>query len=160
MAEIPGNRQKRTGEKKMNKQLIDLLNYIDSTLSGDEKKHASNVAMNVAGKWKDNRCYIIAFLHDIVEDGYATFEELQQRFDLDNEQMAALDAITRRHEERYFDYIERCKQNEMAKTVKLADLQDNIRRCAWDLQNRWGLIRRYGKAYGILIGEWKENERP
>lgn len=96
----------------------------------------------------------------MVEDGYATFEELQQRFDLDAEQMAALDAITRRQGEKYFDYIERVKQNEMAKTVKLADLQDNINRCAKDLPNRWGLIRRYAKAYGILIGEWKENERP
>ena len=144
---------------RMNKQFIDVLKYIDSTLSGDERKHASNVAAGVAGKMRDNRCHLIAFLHDIVEDGYATFEELQQRFDLDNEQMAALDAVTRRQGERYFDYIQRVKQNEMAKSIKLADLQDNIRRCAEDLPNRWGLIRRYGKAYGILIGEWKENER-
>lgn len=142
----------------MSRQLIDVLNYIDSTLSGDERKHASNVAMNVAGKMRDNCCYNIAFLHDIVEDGYASFEELQQRFDLDNEQMAALDAITRRQGEQYFDYIQRVKQNEMAKTVKLADLQDNISRCAKDLPNRWGLLRRYAKAYGILIDEWKERK--
>ena len=142
----------------MNNQLIDILNYIGSTLSDDEIKHASNVAMVVAGKLRDNRCHLIAFLHDIVEDGYATFEELRQRFDLDDDQMAALDAITRRRGEQYFNYIERCKQNEMAKTVKLADLQDNIERCAKDLPNRWGLIRRYAKAYGILIGAWKEND--
>lgn len=143
----------------MNRQLIDVLNYIDSTLSGDERKHASNVAMGVAGKFRDNRCYLIAFLHDIVEDGYATFEELQQRFDLDDEQMAALDAITRRQGEKYFDYIQRVKQNEMAKSIKLSDLGDNIRRCAEDLPNRCGLLRRYGKAYGILIGAWKEREQ-
>lgn len=140
----------------MNRQFIDVLNYIDITLSGDERYHVHNVVLNVEDKWRDNRCRCVAYLHDIVEDGYASFEELQQRFDLDNEQMAALDAITRRQGERYFDYIQRAKQNEMAKTVKLADLQDNIRRCAEDLPNRWGLLRRYAKAYGILIDEWKE----
>lgn len=144
----------------MNRQFIDILNYVDSTLSDAERDHVRNVALNTEYKWRDNRCRCVAYLHDMIEDGYAGFEELQQRFDLDNDQMAALDAITRRQGERYFDYIDRVKQNEMAKTVKLADLQDNIRRCAEDLPNRWGLIRRYGKAYGILIGEWKKNERP
>ena len=140
----------------MNRQFIDILNYIDSTVSGGERDHARNVALNVEGKWRDNRCRCVAYLHDMVEDDYASFEELQQRFNLDDEQMAALDAITRRQGERYFDYIDRCKQNEMAKTVKLADLQDNIRRCAEDLPNRCGLLRRYAKAFGRLIDEWKE----
>ena len=119
----------------------------------DEYEHACTVA----GKCKDDeKTCMVALLHDIVEDGYATFEELQKRFNIDGEQMVALDAITRRDGERYFDYIKRCKQNEMAKTVKLADLQDNISRCAKDLPNRCGLLRRYAKAYGILTDEWKE----
>ncbi len=123
-----------------------------------EARHAYNVAMNTTEVCKDYRWFCVALLHDIVEDGYATFEELQQRFDLDNEQMVALDAITRRQGEKYFDYIQRVKQNEMAKTVKLADLKDNITRCAKDLPNRWGLIRRYAKAYGILIDKWEQGK--
>ena len=119
----------------------------------DEYEHACTVA----GICKDDeKTCMVALLHDIVEDGYATFDELQKRFKLDAEQMAALDAITRRQGEQYFEYIQRVKQNEMAKTVKLADLQHNITRCANDLPNRWGLLRRYAKAYGILIDEWKE----
>jgi (p)ppGpp synthase/HD superfamily hydrolase len=119
----------------------------------DEYDHACTVA----GMCKDDeRTCMVALFHDVVEDGYATFEELQNRFHLDPEQMAALDAITRRDGERYFDYINRVKQNKMAKAVKLADLQHNITRCAYDLPNRWGLIRRYAKAYGMLIDEWKE----
>lgn len=125
-----------------------------------EATHSYNVAMNTVAIKREDKYFCVAILHDMIEDGYASFEELQQRFNLDDDQMAALDAITRRQGERYFDYIDRVKQNEMAKTVKLADLKDNIRRCAEDLPNRWGLIRRYAKAYGILIGEWKENERP
>lgn len=116
-----------------------------------------NHACTVAGNCRHlKRTCVVAFLHDVVEDGYSTFEELQQRFDLDNEQMAALDAITRRQGEKYFDYIQRVRRNEMAKTVKLADLQHNIFRCSNDLQNRWGLLRRYAKAYGILIDEWRD----
>jgi (p)ppGpp synthase/HD superfamily hydrolase len=134
----------------------DIRGQLAEILPLDEFLHACNVA----GKLKDDqKTCIVALLHDMVEDGYATFEELQQRFVLNDEQMAALDAITRRHGEKYFDYIQRVKQNEMAKTVKLADLQDNINRCAKDLPNRWGLIRRYAKAYGILIDEWREQSK-
>lgn len=138
-------------------EYLSIVNYIRSKVGNcDEVIHARMVAELTDDHSCNDRIYTIALLHDIVEDGYATFEELRERFNLDAEQMAALDAITRRQGERYFDYIERCKQNEMAKTVKLADLQHNVSRCANDLQNRWGLIRRYAKAYGMLIGEWKE----
>ena len=139
----------------MRDQFIDVLHYIASTLRADGVKHVSRVAMNVVCGYGSDRYRSIALLHDIVEDGYATLEELQQRFSLDAEQIEALEAITRRQGEKYFDYIQRVKQNEMAKTVKLADLQDNINRCAEDLTNRWELIMRYAKAYGILIDEWK-----
>lgn len=133
----------------------DIRGQLAEILPLDEFLHACAVA----GKLKDDqKTCIVALLHDMVEDGYSTFEELRKRFFLNDEQMAALDAITRRQGEKYFDYIQRVKQNEMAKTVKLADLQHNITRCANDLPNRWGLIRRYAKAYGILIDKW-ENDR-
>lgn len=136
-----------------------ILNYISSkTENKDEVTHAWRVAENTKEFSLDDRIYIVALLHDVVEDGYTTFEKLQKLYDLDDEQMAALDAVTRRDGERYFDYIARCKQNEMAKTVKLADLQHNINRCADDLPNRWGVIRRYAKAYGILIDEWENGK--
>jgi (p)ppGpp synthase/HD superfamily hydrolase len=124
-----------------------ILNYISSKVENkDEVIHAWSVAEKTKEFSLDDRIYIVALLHDVVEDGYTTFKKLQKLYDLDDEQMAALDAITRREGEKYFDYIERVKQNEMAKTVKLADLQHNIDRCANDLPNRWGLLRRYAKA--------------
>lgn len=133
--------------------MTDIITFIAKVLPHEEYSHACAVGYMCEHKGK---AYAVALLHDIVEDGYTTFEELQQRFDLDAEQMAALEAITRRNGERYFDYIQRVKQNKIAKIVKLADLQHNIERCARDLPNRWGLIRRYAKAYGILIDEWEE----
>jgi (p)ppGpp synthase/HD superfamily hydrolase len=134
-----------------------ILNYISSKVKNkDEVIHAWSVAEKTREFSLDDRIYIVALLHDVVEDGYTTFKKLQKLYDLDDEQMAALDAITRRKGEQYFEYIARCKQNEMARIVKLADVQHNIDRCANDLPNRWRLLRRYTKAYGILIGEAKE----
>lgn len=139
---------------------VSILGYIGSkAMNKDEVTHAWRVAESATKYSSDDHIYIVALLHDVVEDGYTTFENLQKMYDLDSEQIAALDAITRRKDEQYFDYIQRVKQNEMAKTVKLADLQDNINRCAEDLPNRWGLLRRYAKAYGILIDEWKEQSK-
>lgn len=139
---------------------LSILNYISSfSKNKDEVTHAWNVAEQASDLSYDERIYIVGLLHDVVEDGFATFEELQKRFNLDDEQMTALDAITRRKSEQYFNYIQRVKQNRMAKIVKLADLQHNINRCADDLPNRWGLLRRYAKAYGILIDEWKDAKK-
>jgi hypothetical protein len=42
----------------------------------------------------------------------------------------------------------------VAKVIKLSDLYDNIKRCAEDLDSRWGLLRRYAKAYAILTDKW------
>lgn len=138
-----------------NNKKSEIIMFLEEILSSEEELHAYAVGHECRHK---SKAYAVALLHDIVEDGYATFEELQQRFDLNAEQIDALKAITRRNEERYFDYIQRVKQNRIAKIVKLADLQDNISRCAKDLPNRWGLIRRYAKAYGILIDEWEGAE--
>ena len=134
--------------------------YVKDTLKTQSKLvHAHKTALNTLGLVREDRYLCVALLHDMIEDGYATLVHLQQCFDFDDEQTAALDAITRRDGERYFTYIKRCKQNEMAKTVKLADLEDNINRCAKDLPNRWSMLCRYAKAYGILRGEWRESKR-
>lgn len=66
----------------------------------------------------------IAFLHDTVEDTDATIEEITEKFGYTIS--AAVDALTRREDENYFDYIKRCKVNEDARMVKIYDLIDNM----------------------------------
>lgn len=61
--------------------------------------------------------------------------------------------------ERYFTYIKRCKQDESARQNKLAELTAEIHKCVEDLPNRWGDLCRYSKAYGILVGKWRECKR-
>ena len=135
-----------------NTVLVDRLKH---TLTQDEFDHAISVADN----FDDNSFVIVALLHDFIEDEYATLSDVKAEWGLDSEQVEALDAITRRAGERYFSYIKRCKLNEMARTIKLADLKDNMQRCMRDLPNRWSGICRYAKAYGILRDEWKESKR-
>ena len=138
-------------------QLWHIVQSLPVTL--DERMHYISVFMQFSEASEENdACFPVAMFHDLVEDGYISMEELAKKARLTAEQVAALEAITRKQGERYFDYIERVKKNEIARKVKLADLTHNIGRCAYDLPNRWGLIRRYAKAYGILIGDWKEKE--
>jgi hypothetical protein len=63
----------------------------------------------------------------------------------------AVDAITHRVGERYFDYIERCGSNRIAALVKLADLEDNsdpVRRFGRDFD---ALLRRYERARELIL---------
>lgn len=67
---------------------------------------------------------IVAILHDTVEDTAITKEQIALRFG--NEIAEAVDALTRRDGEGYMDFIDRCGKNNLARTVKLGDIRDNL----------------------------------
>jgi len=73
----------------------------------------------------DDRARIAAVLHDIVEDTDWTIERLRAE-GFDEEVLAAIDALTRREGEDYFDFCRRAAQNPIARIVKRADLEDNL----------------------------------
>jgi (p)ppGpp synthase/HD superfamily hydrolase len=68
---------------------------------------------------------VVALLHDVVEDTKTTLEELEELFG----PFVAMqvEVLTRRKDEPYFDYINRCDAWELTRAVKLADLYDNLR---------------------------------
>ena len=69
--------------------------------------------------------YIVAWLHDVVEDtGYTLGDLLDMGFDYYIVQ--AVDAITRREDEDYREYILRVKKDEIAREVKIADIEHNL----------------------------------
>lgn len=68
---------------------------------------------------------IAAVLHDTVEDGGLTLEELRRK-GFPDEVVCALDALTRRPGESYADYLGRVRENPIAMRVKVADLEDNL----------------------------------
>lgn len=85
----------------------------------------------------------VAFLHDVVEDTRFTLDDLR-RNGFNDEILEAVDAITRRDGEKYFDYIRRLSSNPIAKRVKIADLQENLS------QGDLSLSTRYYKALKML----------
>ncbi|MBT4597512.1 GTP pyrophosphokinase [bacterium] len=67
---------------------------------------------------------IIAVLHDVVEDSHYTFEHLiKEGFDV--KLIEALQALTKKENERYGDFIKRVQENSLATKVKIVDLKDN-----------------------------------
>lgn len=72
------------------------------------------------------KCRVVALLHDILEDTNTTVDELKDN-GFSDDIIDAVVAITRRKDEKsYIDYIDRLKLNDMAKCVKIYDLEDNM----------------------------------
>jgi len=82
--------------------------------------------------------YTVALLHDVVEDYEVTLEALR---DLGFPEIIvlAVDAMSRREDETYFQCIERIKKNRLATIVKIADISHNLSRgnSAASLYFRW-----------------------
>ena len=67
----------------------------------------------------------------------------------------AVDLLSRKKGEKYFNYIDRLKNSKLACKVKLADLTDNyIRRKQYKFASKIDMqkIKKYKKAYKILTG--------
>lgn len=76
-------------------------------------------------RMEDETERMVALLHDVIEDSPFTLEDLRER-GYSEEILRALDALTRRPEESYTEFIERAGQDAVARRVKLADLEDNM----------------------------------
>jgi len=101
---------------------------------------------DVAGGFTDPLLQRIAYLHDVVEDTGVGLDEIHERFG--PEVGSAIDALTRREGEQYFQFIQRAKEHPHARQIKLADLQANLQRSPHE-----SLARRYRKAIEILRGD-------
>jgi (p)ppGpp synthase/HD superfamily hydrolase len=109
--------------------------------------------MRIVEKCKTKKEKIVAYLHDIIEDSKGLFTINELKFDFSDEIVSAVDAITRRKKENYFDYIQRIKQNQLATKVKIIDLEDNSneeRLSKLDHKQAISLKKRYEKAKQIL----------
>lgn len=66
----------------------------------------------------------VAYLHDTLEDTALTVDDLQEA-KIPNAVIEAVNVITKKNEDDYFRYLERVKENPIARQVKLADLAHN-----------------------------------
>jgi hypothetical protein len=105
---------------------------------------------------------IVAILHDVIEDTSVSADDLR-REGFGKAVLAALDRVTHRKDEPYADYVIRCKGHDIARRVKLADLEDNSRlsrtilrpdRIELDIER----VRRYVLAYKFLTDMLTEEQ--
>ena len=84
--------------------------------------HPLRVMMRVEGE----EAQIVAVLHDVIEDTSVSAADLRQA-GFSEQVVATVLCVTHRKDEPYADYVVRCKSNEVARRVKVADLEDNSR---------------------------------
>lgn len=92
---------------------------------------------------------IVGVLHDVIEDTNITYDYLiANGFKGETEILQALKSITKEENETYEEFIERVALNQIAKRVKLADLQDNmdLSRILNPTRKDFERIKKYGKA--------------
>ena len=107
-----------------------------------------------------DKAYYVALLHDILEDTDCSEQELRD-IGCDDEIIDAIKAITRKKEEQYyFDFIKRVSQNDIARIVKIYDLEHNmdIRRLNTFGDYEQKRLKKYWYSWKYLKGEISEIE--
>ena len=96
---------------------------------------------------------MVAVLHDVLEDSNWTLDRLRAE-GFPDEIVIAVDHLTRRRDEPYEKFIERVNVNALARTVKIADLRDNmnVSRIPVLTDRDIARIRKYQKALAVLLG--------
>ena len=76
-------------------------------------------------KFADQDVRMAAVLHDVVEDGGVTWDDLR-KLGVPANVIAAVDGLTRREDESYEAFIGRAAQDPLARRVKIEDVRDNM----------------------------------
>ncbi|KNY26395.1 HD domain-containing protein [Pseudobacteroides cellulosolvens] len=107
---------------------------------------------------------ICAVLHDVIEDSNISIEYLREE-GFSQMVLDALDALTKRDNEDYDDFIDRVIKNKIACQVKLADLMDNmdLSRISNPCGEDYKRVEKYRKAADKILKSIKldnlDNER-
>jgi hypothetical protein len=76
---------------------------------------------------------IVAVCHDTIEDTFLNLDDLAA-LGFTNNQIKTLDAVSRRAEETYEEFIQRVLQSYVGQKIKIQDIMDNSQ--LWRLKNR------------------------
>ena len=88
-------------------------------------EHPVRVAHAVRSAGGDTTAVVVSLLHDSIEKGNATSEGLRAA-GATEAILAAVDALTQRAQEPVSGYLDRCRANPIARTVKRYDLLDKL----------------------------------
>lgn len=111
--------------------------------------HPAHVAVSVEG----DKAKAVAWLHDVVEDTPMTFDDLRAA-GIDDEVLAALELLTHDKTVPYMEYVVAIRENDLARTVKLADLAHNsdLSRLPEVTDADLQRVEKYRQAMGLLRG--------
>lgn len=108
--------------------------------------HVRRVAERVTGEDET----LVAWLHDVVEKGPGwTFQRLREE-GFSEIVIDAVDAMSKRDGEDYFDFVRRSIANPLARPVKRADLTDNFAQ----MQQMGGDGSKFAEGLRILNDEY------
>ena len=109
--------------------------------------------LRVSTRCKSPEAKIAGLLHDTIEDTYVT-PQLLKDMGFGDEIVDAVLALSRRADETYAEFIVRASQNEIAKEVKIADLEDNmdIRRLPEISEKDAARLKKYLHSWRYLQG--------
>ena len=107
----------------------------------------------VAARLDTAEAKVVGWLHDTVEDTLLTVHDIEAAFG--PETAAAVDAISRREDEAWSDYLDRVAANPIARQVKISDLIDNsnLQRIPQVTMKDVRRQAKYNKALKKLLGE-------
>ncbi len=94
---------------------------------------------------------IVALLHDVIEDTNVTIKDIILLC-FDNDIINATETLTHNRNDDYMTYINKIKNNPLAKTVKIADLKHNsdLSRLKKITDKDLLRVKKYEKALCIL----------
>jgi len=105
---------------------------------------------HLAEQMKDEKTVIVALLHDVVEDTDCSFDDLR-KIGFDEDVLEAIKLMTHKDDVPYMEYVRHIKQNQLARAVKLADLQHNSDLSRLDNVSKKDLERREKYAVAIRL---------
>ncbi len=106
---------------------------------------------HLAEQMPDELTTVTALLHDVVEDSFFTFDDLEQ-MGFPSDVLTALHLLTHDKSVPYLDYVAKIRPNPIARQVKLADLRHNSDLSRLDRVTEQDLQRRekYRSAIALL----------
>lgn len=108
--------------------------------------------LRVMFAFRSERERIVAVLHDAMEDGDYSLEDLRND-NFPEDIIEAIDCLTKRENESYEEFIVRVSKNRLASRIKIADLRDNLdlTRLEWLEDKDLDRVSKYHSALNILL---------
>ncbi|MCG7407382.1 GTP pyrophosphokinase [Paenibacillus sp. ACRRX] len=110
--------------------------------------------LRVMLKMKSEEEKIVAVLHDVLEDTELNSKELLE-LGLSEDTVFAIECLTRHKDESYIEFIQRLKSVPVARSVKIADIMDNMNLSRIESPTEQDYIRnlKYQKALDELLSD-------